>query len=67
MPQDQPEQIVIFSDQERHERRNRLQDAIEDIRRRFGNTAVYNAILMGDKKMPGDQRDLVRMPGLMYQ
>ena len=67
VPQDQPEQIVIFSDQERHERRNRLQDAIEDIRRRFGNTAVYNAILMGDKKMPGDQRDLVRMPGLMYQ
>lgn len=67
VPQSQPEQITLFADQVRHERRCRLQDAIEDIRRRFGNTSVYNAILMGDKKMPGDKRDLVRMPGLMYQ
>ena len=50
-----------------HDRRGRLQQAIEDIRRRFGKKAIYNAILMGDKKMPEDGRDLVRMPGMMYQ
>ena len=50
-----------------HDSRGRLQQAIEDIRRRFGKKAIYNAILMNNKLMPEDGRDLVRMPGMMYQ
>ena len=42
-------------------------DAIEDIRRRFGKRAISYAILMGDLKIPDDGRQLVTMPGLMYQ
>ena len=66
-PQSQPEQLSLYSDYALHDRRGQLQLAIEDIRRRFGKKAIYNAILMGDKKMPEDGRDLVRMPGMMYQ
>ena len=67
VPQDQVEQLSLFIDYSQHDKRERVQDAIEEIRRRFGEKAIYNAILMGDKKMPSDKRDLVRMPGLMFQ
>jgi DNA polymerase-4 len=67
VPQTSPEQISLFVNYPRHDKLGRVQDAIEEIRRRFGEKAIYNAILMGDKKMPSDKRDLVRMPGLMYQ
>lgn len=65
--QKEPEQLSLFHDRKKHDKLELLQDAIEEIRSRYGKNAVYNAILMGDKKMPHDGRDLVRMPGLMYQ
>lgn len=65
--QSQSEQLSLFFDHTKHDKRMLLQNAIEDIRRRFGTRSIYNAILMGDLKMPSDGRDLVRMPGLMYQ
>lgn len=65
--QKEPEQLSLFQDRKKHDKLELLQDAIEEIRSRYGKNAVYNAILMGDKKMPHDGRDLVRMPGLMYQ
>lgn len=66
LPQSQPEQVSIFSDPERRERRDRLETVIEELRRRFGKRSVYSAALMGDLKMPNDGRDEVIMPGLMY-
>lgn len=66
-PQSQPEQATLFVDMERRARRDKLETAVEDIRRRYGKRAIYSAILMGDLKMPGDGRELVRMPGMMYQ
>ena len=54
-------------DYARRDRRVRLEDAIEGIRSRFGKQALTYAVLMGDLKMPSDGRDVVRMPGLMYQ
>ena len=65
--QGQSEQLSLFFDHTKHDERMLLQNAIEDIRRRFGTRSIYNAILMGDLKMPSDGRDLVTMPGLMYQ
>ena len=44
-----------------------LEDAIEDLRRRFGKKSLTYAGLLGNLKMPDDGRDSVRMPGLMYQ
>ena len=62
-----PEQLTMFIDHARRDRRIRLEDAVEEIRRRFGKRAISYAVLMGDKKMPDDGRDIVKMPSLMYQ
>jgi len=67
VPKDQPEQLTLFTDHSRREKRERLEDAIEEIRGRFGKRAITNAILMGDLKMPDDGRHSVTMPGLMYR
>jgi DNA polymerase-4 len=66
-PKDQAEQLSLFVDNSQRERRERLEDAIEEIRSRFGKRAITNAILMGDLKMPDDGRHTVKMPGLMYR
>lgn len=65
VPQDQPEQIDLFTDVSYLDRLNKLDLAIEEIRRRFGKRAIYSACLMGDLKMPGDGRCNVVMPGRM--
>lgn len=61
-----PVQLSLFDDLERREKRERLEDAIEDIRSRFGNKAIFNACLLGDLKMGHGTID-VTMPGVMYQ
>lgn len=43
----------------------KVQDAVEEIRGRFGKSAITYACLMGDLKMPTDRRDKVKMPGLI--
>ena len=65
--QKEAEQLSMFVDHQKRDRRILLEDAVEDIRRRFGKRAISYAILMGDLKIPDDGRQLVTMPGLMYQ
>ncbi len=67
VPKSQEEQISFFDDLESRMRKERIQDAVESIRSRFGKNALTYGILMGDLKMPFDGRDKVRMPGMMYQ
>lgn len=67
VPQKDPDQLSLFVDAARLERRERLEDAVEDLRRRFGKHAITYGILLGDLKMPDDGRHSVKMPGLMYQ
>lgn len=64
-PKNEPEQIDLFIDMRQLERLDRLDDCIEDIRRRFGKRAVFQACLLGDLKMPFDNWDKVVMPGVM--
>ena len=61
------EQLSMFVDNERRERRERLEDAVEEVRRRYGKKSLTYAVLMGNLKMPNDGRDIVRMPSPMYQ
>ena len=61
------EQLSLYVDNEKRDRRIRLEDAIEEVRRRFGKKALTYGALMGNLKMPDDGRDSVKMPGLMYQ
>jgi len=67
VPQADPDQLSIFVDTAKLERRERLEDMVEEIRSRFGKNAITYGILMGDLKMPDDGRHSVKMPGLMYQ
>ena len=61
-----PQQLDLFDDAVKREKRDRLEDTIEKIRMRFGNRAIYSASLMGDIKMPGRGVNEVVMPGIMY-
>ena len=67
VPKSQPEQLNLFDDYSRRERRERLEDTIEGLRARFGKRAIYSAVLMGDLKMPGRGVHEVIMPGVMYR
>ncbi len=51
-PKDQAEQLSLFVDNSQRERRERLEDAIEEIRSRFGKRAITNAILKAICQMP---------------
>ena len=67
VPNEGDEQLSVFVDTEKRDRREKLEDTVEELRERFGKRAVTYAVLLGDLKMPGDGRELVRMPGLMYK
>jgi len=60
------EQLSLFIDNEHRERRERLEDCVEEIRSRYGKAALTYGSLLGDLKMPIDGRDKVKMPSQMY-
>lgn len=66
-PRNQPTQLDIFDDAIKRLRREKLEDALYDIRRRFGHRAVISACLMGDLKMSTEQAPETTMPAMMYQ
>ncbi len=67
VPEKDPQQLYLFDDAAKRDRLERREAAVESIRARFGKRAVTYASLLGDIKMPGDGRDLVRMPAPMFQ
>lgn len=67
VPKSEVEQLNMFVDTARRDRRERLEDAIESLRDRYGKCAITYAALLGNLKMPDDGRHSVKMPGLMYQ
>jgi DNA polymerase-4 len=66
-PKDSAEQLTLFDNVQHRMAMEKVQDAVEEIRGRFGKSTITYACLMGDLKMPTDGRDKVKMPGLMYQ
>lgn len=65
--QDLPEQLQFFSDAATVERKEKLETAIEDIRRRFGKYSIQPACLCQNIKMPTDREVELRMPTGMLQ
>lgn len=45
IPQKDPYQLFLFTDIERIEKMERIDECVEDIRRRFGKEAIKNAVL----------------------
>ncbi len=67
LPVSQPTQTLLYDDPVRRQKRERIDDAVEDIRLRFGKSAIYPACLMGYLKMPGLDVHEINMPGIMHQ
>ena len=65
--QDLPEQLQFFSDAATVERKEKLETAIEDIRRRYGKYSIQPACLCQNIKMPTDREVELRMPTGMFQ
>ena len=65
--QDLPEQLQFISDAATVERKEKLETAIEDIRRRFGKYSIQPACLCQNIKMPTDREVELRMPTGMFQ
>ena len=66
VPHRDNEQLSLFVDNEKRERRMTLEDCIENLRGRFGKEAITYGILLGNLKMPDDGREKVKMPSMMY-
>lgn len=52
VPRSDPQQIFLFDDAERRGKIDRMEAAIEELRRRFGKHSIEPAALIGDIKMP---------------
>lgn len=53
IPQDDPLQLDIFTDHQKHVRQEVLEQSIDDLRRRFGYNAVQRGILCEDRQLTG--------------
>lgn len=62
-----PQQMDFFVNVEKLEKQQKLDDTVEEIRRRFGKRAIYSASLHKNLKMPFNGADSVKIPGAMYR
>ena len=63
----EPVQLDFFNDYPKHERQEKIDDAVMQLRGRFGKNAVVNARLLGASKAPRHPPEDVRLPGQMYR
>lgn len=66
-PADEPLQIDMFSDWKRHEKQEKIDNAVMDIRRRFGKEAIFNCCLMTERKIPHHKPEIHVMPAPMFK
>lgn len=67
LPGDSPIQLDLWTDFSRHTRRIRLEETVEDIRRRFGVQSINFAGLTTGLKMPAHREVEYKMPSIMFQ
>lgn len=66
IPDDSPVQTDLFGDFSKRVRRRALEDAVDDIRSRFGMNAIIAASLMKAALTANDRCETVPMPALMF-
>lgn len=66
-PWEEPRQIHLLDDMEKRRKQERLEETVEDIRRRYGKQSVRSALLMGDIKIPDSKIHQVVLPGMMHE
>ncbi len=62
-----PSQLSIFEDPAALHRRRNLDRTVDRLRERFGMDIIRPAAVLQEHHMPDDGRDLVLMPGIMYE
>ena len=67
IPEKTPEQTDLWLSGEARRRRRTLDDAVDEVRRRFGPQAVQAASRMRDTQMAKDKCETVPLPGMMWQ
>lgn len=64
---DTPAQLDFFSDMKKHEKMQKIDDTVLELRRRFGKNAIFNACLMQEEKMPHGNPEESVMPMRMFR
>ncbi len=62
-----PEQLSLYSDYTKHEKQKKIDDAVMDLRRRFGEKSVFNGCLLTENKIPGHNKDKIPLPKKIYR
>jgi len=62
-----PYQYDMFNNHARHEKMERAEKAIYDLRKKYGKKAVTFASLMGDLKISKSRTEIVVLPSSMYK
>lgn len=62
IPDSIPQQLDLFGDEEQREKNEKIENAISDIRRRFGQESITYACLLGNNKMPKNKSVDITMP-----
>ena len=57
---------MLFDNGEHRDKTERLEDAVDDLRRRFGKMSVLPASIIGELKIPDRGIPEITMPGMMY-
>ncbi len=63
---DTPIQLDLFSNAEKHEKQEVIDNTVMDIRRRFGDKAIQNASLLENDKLPKEKHESV-LPSPMFK
>lgn len=64
---DSPSQLDLFNDWSKHEKQEKIDNAVMDIRSRFGKQAIFNCCLMQEKKIPHHKPEISVMPEPMFK
>ena len=61
-----PVQVDLFNNYKAHEKHDRIDQTVYEIRKRFGRDSITRATLLEDTKMPRARNDIVTLPSAMY-
>lgn len=66
-PEDSPCQLDLFCDRKKHERQEKIDNTVMNIRRRFGEKSIFNCCLIDESKIPHHKPDHVTLPSPMFK
>ena len=65
--EDTPDQLDLFGNTQKHDRQEKIDNTVIDIRRRFGDKAIFNCCLMTEKKIPHKENEISVLPSPMFK